>query len=382
MPRLTIVADENIPQVKQRFSTLGDVITVNGRNLCPQQLQHADILLVRSVTRVNKSLLAGTPVRFVATATIGIDHLDIDYLEANKIGWASAPGCNANSVVDYIISAICRLDGLLELLLADGTVGIIGMGSVGGRLYQRLSDLEIRCTAYDPLIDQNSYPVLGDLETVLAADVICLHTPLTTTGSHPSLHLLNEDNLARINSGAVIINAGRGAVIDNNALKQTLVERDDICTVLDVWEGEPELDIELLKRVDLATPHIAGYSHDGKLIGLEMIYQACCCFFSLEPESLEVRSADDNLTIVLSEQSDRIAAMREAVLSCYDVAQDDQRFRGSLLRCQQQQRGEEFDRLRKHYPERRELSRYRIVNVDELDNAVITGLSALGFICC
>ena len=140
---------------------------------------------------VNDQLLAGTPVRFVATATIGTDHLDIDYLEANQIGWASAPGCNANSVVDYIISVFCRLEGLLELLLADGTVGIVGMGNVGSRLYQRLSDLGIHCTAYDPLIDQKSYPILGDLNTVLAADVICLHAPLTVVGSHPSFHLLD-----------------------------------------------------------------------------------------------------------------------------------------------------------------------------------------------
>lgn len=381
MPRFTIVADENIPQVKQRFSALGDVITVNGRNLDPQQLQNADILLVRSVTMVNDQLLAGTPVRFVATATIGTDHLDIDYLEANQIGWASAPGCNANSVVDYIISVFCRLEGLLELLLADGTVGIVGMGNVGSRLYQRLSDLGIHCTAYDPLIDQKSYPILGDLNTVLAADVICLHAPLTVVGSHPSFHLLDQDNLTRIKSGAVIINAGRGAVIDNNALKQVLSERDDICTVLDVWENEPDPDIELLKRVDLGSPHIAGYSYDGKLAGLEMIYQACCCFFSVEPEALENMETDNDLSIELTELSDVIAAMREAVLSCYDVAQDDQRFRGGLLHCEQQQRAVEFDRLRKNYPVRRELSRYRIANQNQLNKAVIEGLAALGFIC-
>ncbi len=381
MSRFTIVADENIPDVVQRFASIGDVTTVNGRHLATQHLLKADILLVRSVTTVDANLLAGTPVRFVATATIGTDHLDTDYLEASNIGWASAPGCNANSVVDYIISAFCRLEGLLELLLAEGTVGIVGMGNVGSRLYQRLSDLGIRCLAYDPLIDQQRYPILTDLESVLDADVICLHAPLTKTGPHPSFHLLDKKRLATINSGAVIINAGRGAVIDNEALKDLLNDRDDMCTVLDVWENEPSPDIELLKRVDLGSPHIAGYSYDGKLAGTEMIYQASCDFFSLQPHSAMTAKSDDDLAIELTEHSDVIAAMREAVLSCYDLALDDQRFRGRLLHCEAEQRAAEFDYLRKNYPVRRELSRYRIANLNELEKSVVTGLAALGFIC-
>ena len=381
MTRFTIIADDNIPNVAQRFAGLGDVTTVNGRKLSSQQLQQADILLVRSVTQVDQHLLAGTPVSFVATATIGTDHLDIDYLEANNIGWASAPGCNANSVVDYVLSAFCRLQGLLELLLADGTVGIVGMGNVGHRLYQRLSNLGIRCIAYDPLIDPKRYPILGDLDAVLKADVICLHAPLTSTGAHPSFHLLDAERLADINPGTVIINAGRGAVIDNKALKELLSQRDDLCSVLDVWEGEPNPDMELLKSVDLASPHIAGYSHDGKLAGTEMIYQASCDFFSQRPDTIAPLETNDHLSLELTEHYNVIAAMREAVLSCYDIAQDDQRFRGSLLHCEPQQRAVEFDRLRKNYPVRRELSRYRIANLNELDAAVITGLKALGFIC-
>ena len=170
-------------------------------------------------------------------------------------------------------------------------------------------------------------------------------------------------------------------MIDNKALKQLLYQRDDICTVLDVWENEPDLDIELLKRVDLCSPHIAGYSYDGKLAGLEMMYQACCRFLSIQAEPEMGVGSDNELAIELGEQRNVIEAIREAVLSCYDLAQDDQRFRGSLLHGQQQQLAVEFDRLRKNYPVRRELSSYRIANLNELDKAVIDSLAALGFIC-
>jgi len=253
---LAIVADENIPQVESYFSSLGSVTRVDGRLLTNDQLRDADILLVRSVTDVNEALLAGTRVRFVATATIGTDHLDIDYLDNNGIGWASAPGCNADSVVDFVISAICRMEGLLKWLLADGVVGIIGLGNVGSRLYRRLDELGISCLGYDPLIKQDRYPILSDLDSVLAADVICLHAPLTIDGNHPSYHLLNAQRLGSLRSGTVIISAGRGAVVDTAALQAMLGERNDIGTVLDGWENEPNINIEFMKHVGLVWPHL------------------------------------------------------------------------------------------------------------------------------
>ena len=234
MKSLKIVADENIPSVETIFSALGVVVTVNGRHLNKEQLLDADVLLVRSVTQVNRALLEGTPVRFVATATIGTDHLDKEYLKEKEIAWASAPGCNADSVVDYVISAFCRLEGLLEWLLADGVVGIVGMGNVGSRLYHRLNRLGINVCAYDPLIEQDRYSVLTNLDDVLKSDVICLHAPLSHDGDHPSYHLFDSDRLASLNTGTVLINAGRGAVVDNAALKQLLIERDDVSAVLDV----------------------------------------------------------------------------------------------------------------------------------------------------
>jgi erythronate-4-phosphate dehydrogenase len=380
MTSLKIVADENIPHVCSIFSSLGKVTTVNGRDLSKEQLLDADILLVRSVTRVNKALLDGTSVRFVATATIGTDHLDKQYLKSRDISWACAPGSNADSVVDYVISACCRLDGLLEWLLADGIVGIVGMGNVGGRLYERLDRLGIKVSAYDPLIEQDRYSVLTSLDEVLMADVICLHAPLTRDGDYPSYHLFDAECLDSINTGAVLINAGRGSVIDNASLKQLLERRDDFCAVLDVWEGEPAIDIDLLKRIDLATPHIAGYSFDGKLAGTEMIYEACCQFLGTEIDVIE-NSVRDTLSITLSKLNNPVEAMREAVLACYDIAKDDQNLRGRLLHVDATNRSKEFDDLRKNYPVRREFSKCHIANWAELDDVVLLGLAALGFIC-
>lgn len=383
---LTIVADENIPEVELYFGSLGSLTRVNGRLLTNEQLRDVDILLVRSITEVNETLLAGTKVRFVATATIGTDHMDTAYLDANGIGWASAPGCNADSVVDFVISACCRMEGLMEWLLTDCIVGIVGLGNVGSRLYQRLDKLNISCIGYDPLIEQDQYPILSDLASVLAADVICLHTPLTIYGSHPSYHLLNAERLSSLRSGTVIISAGRGAVIDTTALKAILTERDDLGAILDVWENEPNIDIELMKCVDFGSPHIAGYSLDGKLTGTEMIYQACCQFLDIEPDaSIAERSAlvssDGDLDIVISEKTDVASAIKEAVLASYDVAQDDQRLRGRMLHCAECDRGVEFDQLRKNYPIRREFSKYRIANAGELAMPVAAALQALGFSC-
>lgn len=399
---LTIVADQNIPQVKTLFAALGEVHCVAGRELNQGKhrdlLLRADILLVRSVTEVNERLLTDTPVKLVATATIGTDHLDTDYLESRGIHWTAAPGSNADSVVDYVICAFNRLPGIMKLLMAEGTVGIVGMGNVGGRLYQRLKTLGINCRVCDPLIDQRSCVDLCSLDEIMTADVICLHTPLTYEGDYPSYHLFNAGRLAALKTGAVLLNAGRGAVVDNQALKQLLEERDDLCTVLDVWEHEPDVDIDLLKRVDLATPHIAGYSLDGKLRGAQMIFQRCCELFKVDNHAanttaqggVEGAVARYEMTPDLKEISlritgDPLTAIKRAVRACYDVAEDDQRMRGALLHPDitdnSGERGQAFDQLRKNYPVRREFSTCRIINAAELDSSVVSALVALGFLC-
>jgi erythronate-4-phosphate dehydrogenase len=278
------------------------------------------------------------------------------------------------------------MEGLLKWLLADGVVGIIGLGNVGSRLYRRLDELGISCLGYDPLIKQGQYPILSDLDSVLAADVICLHAPLTIDGNHPSYHLLNAQRLGSLRSGTVIISAGRGAVVDTAALQAMLGERDDIGTVLDVWENEPNINIELMKRVDFVSPHIAGYSFDGKLTGTEMIYHACCQFLEVEADRIGTKVLaltldHGDLDIVISEKTDVVNAIKEAVLASYDIAEDDQRLRGQMLHCGESERGTKFDQLRKNYPVRREFSKFRIANAEELAVPVAAALQTLGFNC-
>lgn len=371
-----IVADENIPGLEAGFAALGTITRVNGRQLQRQQLMAADILLVRSVTRVDRELLAGTPVAFVGSATIGTDHLDSDYLDASGIAWANAPGSNASSVVEYVLSAFARVEGLLERLLEGATVGIVGMGNVGSSLYRRLNALGIRCLAYDPLLEPGAFPVLTDLDTVLKADAVCLHTPLTDSGDYPSFHLFGATQLAQLKQGAVLLNAGRGAVIDNTALSDCLDQRHDLTVILDVWEHEPAIDPQLMAKVFLASPHIAGYSLDGKLAGTSMIYQACCRALDCAGQ---LANSGDEPGQVLTVEDAGVAALRVAILGSYDITGDDRRMREALAVDDPEKRAAAFDRLRKQYPPRREFSCYQIDSSEQLQPQLRAYLKALGF---
>ena len=379
--KLKIVADENIPQVVEPFSALGEVVTVDGRHLHNAQLLDADVLLVRSVTQVNEQLLKETAVRFVATATIGVDHLDIEYLDKKAIQWANSPGCNANSVVDYVFSVFCEQQGILEGLFSGSRVGIIGMGNVGSCLYRRLGALGVSCRAYDPLLDKSQYSILGGLDEVLAADIICCHAPLTTVGEYPSHHLLNLERLRQLKKGALIVNAGRGEVIDGQDLLAVITERPDLKVVLDVWEHEPAIDLELLKKVALATPHIAGYSYDGKLTGTLMIYEACRRFLALHDSRTDRPVLDGGLlALEINCRDSVLEGVREAISQVYSVARDDRLFRQALQDKDAPERATAFDYFRKTYAIRREFSCYKISRSEELSLPLQSALAGLGFV--
>lgn len=241
---LSILADENIPALEPLFGPLGQLRRLPGRTLSADDVADADILLVRSVTRVGPDLLAGSSVRFVGTATIGTDHLDIPWLEEAGIHWCNAPGCNADSVVDHVLSALWHLAAERGRDPLDFCVGVVGAGNVGGRLLRRLEALGMRTLVCDPpRAEQEGEAGFVSLEQVLQeADLVALHTPLTDSGDHATWHLLQEDNLPLLKPGAILLNAGRGAVIDNGALLRLMERRDDLTLVLDVWEEEPDLD--------------------------------------------------------------------------------------------------------------------------------------------
>ncbi|MCV6604264.1 MAG: 4-phosphoerythronate dehydrogenase, partial [Porticoccaceae bacterium] len=332
---MKIVADENMPLVRELFSLYGEVVTLPGRNLCARDIQQADVLLVRSVTQVNRQLLEGSQVGFVGSATIGVDHVDTDYLRTNNIAFSAAPGCNANGVVDYVCAALCALNvDWVRLCNGQMTVGIIGCGNVGGRLQRRLKKLGATVRCYDPFLDIADNPDLTTLDEVLGCAVVCLHTPHTRSGPFATHHMLSAQQLEQLSQGAILINAGRGAAIDNRALEQLLQHRSDLSVVLDVWENEPDVGLPLLQQVTLATPHIAGYSVQGKCNGTTMVRDAFLRWRGEPPPQQEQSRA---LIPVAAE------SICEAVFQVYDIRQDDQRMRSQLPVVES---ASQFDRLR------------------------------------
>jgi erythronate-4-phosphate dehydrogenase len=366
-----IIADENIPLVHEFFSELGTIETLPGRSMTREQIQKADVLLVRSITQVNKKLLAGTRVRFVATATIGCDHIDQGYLEANKIGFANAPGCNANSVVEYVLSVLSLLSDQEDFILKEKTVGIIGAGNVGRRLQMRLEEIGIRVLINDPprAIAEGDKGFI-DLDELLAqSDIVSMHTPLITEGDWPTLHLLNERRIKALKPDTVLINSGRGAAIDTEALKCRLQEKNDLVTVLDVWESEPNIDYELLELVDIGTPHIAGYSLDGKLGGTEMVYLAVCQYFGLPARKKlgQLIPEPPLRKLSFSSRAHRWLSTLTAIRACYDVRNDDMAMRRAFAKVNKKSVskkgssfGEAFDELRRTYPVRREFNTLKV----------------------
>lgn len=372
---LNLVADENMPAVEHLFGDIAKVRRLPGRSILPADLAETDILLVRSITAVNERLLAqAAKLKFIGTATIGMDHLDQNLLRANGVHVCNAPGCNADAVVDYTLSGILNDCAQRNRDLMELTVGVVGCGSVGGRLIARLSALGVRFLSCDPLRSNESDFVHCDIDELLqASDIICLHTPLTREGMYPSYHLLNATRLSSLKPEALLINAGRGAVIDNKALLNISIKRQDLTLILDVWEHEPEVNRDLVLRSFLATPHIAGYSLDGKLRGSWMLYQQLCQYLGIEcskPLS-DILPPADVSRICVSQKADPLRLMQVV----YDQWADDRRFRQSLDISPEQQKIN-FDRLRKTYPERREFSS---LQVDVKTPEQFHFLKALGF---
>lgn len=380
---MRLVVDENIPLVDEFFSDIGDVVKKPGRLLTNDDVKAADILLVRSVTQVNTALLQNTAVKFVGSATIGEDHLDTAYLSGAGIGYSTAPGCNATAVVEYVAAALMDLEAQHHWQLADKTLGVVGLGNVGSRLKKTFQDLGLDVVACDPPLADQGISGLVSLREVLQADIVSVHTPLTRSGLYPTYHLLDEARLAALKPEAVLINASRGAVVDNTALKKLLEERGDLSIVLDVWEGEPLIDSELAQRVEIATPHIAGYSYDGKVRGTAMIYEAVCRYFGVPADKSLTALIPDSATHVIDlNEGESVRSCRDLVSKVYRIAEDDVNLRSSLQHPKDH-RIAAFDQLRKHYRLRREFAQVHLRGVDaflgRVDDGELRKIKALGF---
>ncbi|MBU0918814.1 MAG: 4-phosphoerythronate dehydrogenase PdxB [Pseudomonadota bacterium] len=374
-----ILADENIPLVDEFFAGFGEIRRMPGRSINRAALENVDVLLIRSVTRVDREMLEGSAVRFVGTCTIGTDHLDLDYFEQAGIEWASAPGCNARGVVDYVLGSLLALAEVRGESLPRRRFGVVGAGEVGGRLLEVLRGLGWDVRVCDPPRQVREAGDFVSLDEILAeCDVISLHTPLTLGGDWPTFHLFDQARLSRLRPGTWLINASRGAVVDNAALRDLLLQRPDLEAVLDVWEGEPQVDVALAGLCHIATPHIAGYSLDGKLRGTAQIYAALCAARGVEPAielaQLMPGPALTELAFASSaEPAEMLATLCRAV---YDPRRDDADFRRSLLGDEAQRRAG-FDLLRKQYPPRREIDGLK-VRIGGHNPALDTIIEALG----
>lgn len=368
-----ILVDENMPYARELFSRLGEVKPVPGRPIPEDELADAQALMVRSVTKVNASLLSGTAVKFVGTATAGTDHVDQAWLGEAGIGFSAAPGCNAIAVVEYVFSALLMLAERDGFVLKDRTVGIVGVGNVGSRLQARLEAWGVRTLLCDPpRADRGDAGDFRPLEELVReADILTFHTPLFKEGPYKTLHLVDDALIGALKPGAILINACRGRVVDNAALLTRLEAGQDLSVVLDVWEPEPDLNVELLKRVDIGTPHIAGYTLEGKARGTTQVFEAFSAFIGHRQQvALDtLLPAPEFGRITLHGPLDQPTLKRVAHL-VYDVRRDD-----APLRKVAGIPGE-FDKLRKNYLERREWSSLYI-QCDDAEAASL--LHKLGF---
>lgn len=369
---MKILADQNMPLVEQYFADFGEVERFDGRKLTADQLIDVDVLLTRSVTEVNSKLLAkANKLSFVGTATIGIDHINTLLLSDKNIDFASAPGCNAIAVAEYVISSLFALNQENGDTLKGKTIGIVGVGNIGTCLAHKLKALDVNILLCDPIKHQQGLLTHHvELDDLLAqSDIVTFHVPLIKNGEHKTLHMMNKARLKALKPGLTLINASRGDVIDNQALLEIMQSGADLDLVLDVWEHEPNILTELLEHVRYASVHIAGHTLEGKARGTQMLYKKLCEIKNVEAtkvlDDFLPLPAISNITLAPNFNESDIARLVHLI---YDVRRDD----GILLRNLAY---DGFDSLRKNYPVRREFSTLTVHG----NNAQLAALNQLGF---
>jgi erythronate-4-phosphate dehydrogenase len=377
---MKIAVDRNIPLAGSAFGPLGDVTLLETTAVRAETVRDAGALVIRSETKVGPRLLDGSAVRFVGTSTIGTDHIDLPYLSSKGIAFASAPGSNANSVKEYVLAALLVLARREKFHLGGKTMGVVGAGNVGSRVAAMARALGMPVLVNDPPLERaGGGGGFRPLEELMGADIITLHVPLTQAGSDPTHHLFDARRIAQMKRGAILINTSRGAVVEARALEAALRGGLLAAAVLDVWEGEPAIDAELLSLVSLGTPHIAGYSIDGKVKAASMIRAALCRYLGnssvwdpsgeIPPPAISSITPGQGGTL-----EDRL---EHAVKMLYDIEYDDRLLRG-LFDVSQAERARFFMGLRSGYRIRREFASATVTEVHD-DPAFRSLLSGAGF---
>lgn len=362
---LHIIADENLALTDYFFADVATIEYRAGRGINATDVKEADALLVRSVTKVNEALLSNSPVKFVGSATIGTDHVDLNYLKSQQIDFANAPGCNAQAVAEYVITAILTLRPYLINAESDFCLGVVGLGNVGKRLVALALRLNWRVIGYDPFVQLADFKNKG-IENVsfkqllTQSNAISLHVPLTKSGdsktkNHATYHLFDQAAFAQLQPDTLLINSARGEVISEEALLKDLA-RTKRQVVLDVFEHEPKISKQLLDQLAIATPHIAGYSLEGKARGTAMVYQAFCQHFGFAADKT-FESQLPEMPPLFETQSPLSAQLLRILPQIYNIYADDKTVR-DCLNADGWVEAKEFDRLRKEYPLRREWAAY------------------------
>jgi len=328
---MKIFADKNILAVQASFSRHGELHFFDGRSVCQADIVDADALLVRSITSIDESLIGGTKIRFVGTATSGIDHVDTAYLRDAGIHFVDAKGSNANAVVDYCFTALAFAALHRGFSLAGSRVGIIGAGAVGGLFSTKLEVLGVEVRCYDPFlaVTAQGNRKYYSLEAVLECDVVSLHVPLTSAAVHPTRNLIGAAELTALTKNAILINACRGGVVDEVALKRLLLKREDIMTVFDVWANEPAIDLSLAQSVDIATPHIAGYSAQAKSNATKILARAFEGYFRLGA-AMEVEADEGTSDVVVVEGAPGKLTQWSTLLTAFRLDELSEEFKRAL----------------------------------------------------
>ncbi len=355
-----------MPFAAEAFGTLGETEILEGRHITPANVKSADLLAVRSTTRIDRELLQDSRVRFVGTATIGIDHLDTAYLDAAGIRWCYAPGCNANSVSEYVTTALLCLAQRHGWRLAGKTIGVIGVGNVGRLVAHKAAALGLRVLLNDPPRDRaGDAEDFQPLERLLAeSDILALHVPLTDSGPDATRHLVDNSFFDRARRGLIFINASRGGVMRSESVLSALHAKRLAHAVIDTWENEPRISQSLLENVDIATPHIAGHSFEGKVEGTMMVYREACRFLGKQPcwdpEPHLPPPDAPRLDLSTATDANEQDLLWQAVHAIYDIEADDRRLRNAAAGTADDT-ATGFDTLRRNYPQRREFRFTRLI---------------------
>ncbi|WP_294627602.1 4-phosphoerythronate dehydrogenase PdxB [uncultured Bacteroides sp.] len=349
---MKIIIDDKIPYIKEAAREIADeVIYVPGKDFTPQLVRDADALIVRTRTHCNRELLEGSQVKFIATATIGFDHIDTDYCKQAGIKWTNAPGCNSASVAQYIQSSLLVWKAARNKKPDELTIGIIGVGNVGKKVAKIAQDLGMHILLNDPPREEkegnHSFTSLHKIAE--ECDIITFHVPLYKEGKYKTFHLADENFFYSLKRQPLIINTSRGEVIETNALSDALDRQAVSDAIIDVWEHEPEIDRQLLEKVIIGTPHIAGYSADGKANATRMSLDALCQFFQIT-RKYEIKTPTPASPVIYAKSRE------EAILQIYNPTEDSNRLKD---------RPERFETLRGDYPLRREEKAYTIKYKEE-----------------